>query len=75
MSSQPIQLYSMLEIDKKNDSRGTDVGQWILCISVKDDSDSSAATAKGGVASFEIYDTREHAVARADALRVPKVTR
>ena len=56
-------------MDKDNHTRGTKSGQWLLCVNVSDDEEANAGAQTAAVGSFEVYDTKEHAVARRTALK------
>ena len=69
MAPKQLKLFGVAEVDKDNHTRSTKSGQWLLCVNVSDDEEASAGTQTAAVGSFEVYDTKEHAVARRSALK------
>ena len=69
MAPKQLKIFGLAEIDKDNAVRGTKSGQWLLCVNVSDDSEANARAQTAAVGSFEVYDTKEHAMARCTELK------
>ena len=57
-----LKVGAICKIDKENASRGTHVGQYIVCTAVSESTTDPSVLDSG---TYEVYDTEEHATERA----------